>query len=194
MEELIFKFRWQAVVLLAGLAALGAGLLFANNFSLGKSKIEVLETTTEGQKDNLPLTVEASGSVMNPGVYQLTNGDRVEDLLIAAGGLAGDADREWLEKTLNRAAKLTDGQKIFIPAVNEQSSVLSANALSGSKSGLININSAGAEELESLSGIGQTYAQNIIEGRPYSSVEELVGRKIIPQKTFDKIKDKISVF
>lgn len=61
------------------------------------------------------------------------------------------------------------------------------------KSRLININSASKEELESLVGIGPKYAQKIIEQRPYSNINELTDRKIIPVSTFNKIKDKIII-
>ena len=50
-----------------------------------------------------------------PGVYRLSQDDRIDDALIVAGGVSASADREWMEKFLNRAAKLSDGQKIYIP-------------------------------------------------------------------------------
>ncbi|EKD47123.1 MAG: helix-hairpin-helix DNA-binding motif-containing protein, partial [uncultured bacterium] len=59
---------------------------------------------------------------------------------------------------------------------------------------LININAASQSELETLWGIGPVTAQNIIEQRPYSSVEELLSKKIIKQNVYDKIKDQIAVW
>ena len=61
-------------------------------------------------------------------------------------------------------------------------------------SGFIDINAATQKELESLSGIGQVYAQKIIEYRPYSNIEEIVTKAKIPQKTFDKIKSQIIIY
>jgi competence protein ComEA len=59
------------------------------------------------------------------------------------------------------------------------------------KKTLIDINTASADELKSLSGIGDAYAKKIIENRPYKRKDELPRKKIIPQATYDKIKDQI---
>ena len=59
------------------------------------------------------------------------------------------------------------------------------------KAPLIDINSASKAELTTLSGIGDAYSQKIIDGRPYKRKDELVSKKIIPQATYDKIKDLI---
>src|SRR3989344_1087747 len=70
----------------------------------------------------------------------------------------------------------------------------SNNEILGVLDNLININTASQSELESLWGIGPVYAQNIIEQRPYSSVEELLTKKIIKQNVYDRVKDQISVY
>jgi competence protein ComEA len=70
-------------------------------------------------------------------------------------------------------------------------STTSAATASAKKGGLIDINSASAEELDSLPGIGPVMAQKIIAGRPYRSKTDLLTRKIIPQSTYDKIKGQI---
>lgn len=202
-DEFIFKYRWTLTLLLVGAILVGLGVFFAkDSANFEGDKVEVLESATEGGDVGSELVVEVSGSVESPGVYKLASGARIEEALIAAGGVSENADREWMEKFLNRAAKISDGQKIYIPkegeSINSIKGTTSATGISEGggvdQGGLININTATQKELESLWGIGPVYAQNIIEQRPYSSPEELLSKKVIKQNVYDKNKDKLTVY
>ena len=201
--ESIFKYRWPISLLLLGAILVGLGIFLTKSDLHPKSaKIEVLEEARESQTSNLQVVVEISGAVEKPGVYKFSAGARVEDALIAAGGVSGAADREWMERSLNRAARLSDGQKIYIPRAGEdvKSITLYSSSATGQASGgvmsegLININTASQSQLEALPGIGPVYAQNIIEHRPYSNVEELLSKGALKRNVYEKIKDMVSVY
>ncbi len=202
-DEFLYKYRWPLTLLLIGAALVGLGVFFAKEgLNLSSTEVEVLETTSESQKVGSEIVIEVSGAVESPGVYTFSPGARVEDALIAAQGVSADADRVWMEKFLNRAAKLVDGQKILIQREGEE--VKSSTTITGStgisegggvvQNGVVNINTATQKELESLWGIGPVYAQNIIEHRPYSSVEELLTKKIIKTNVYERNKELLTVY
>ena len=130
--------------------------------------------------------VDVSGAVVAPGVYKLSEGARVKDALVAAGGVSSTADRVVLAKEVNLAAVVTDGQKIYIPAAG--------SAVAGATTGRVNLNKATTDELMNLDGIGTARAQTIIKNRPYTKVEELLTKKIVTKSVFEKIKDQITVY
>ena len=204
-EKFFEEKKYIISVLLVGLILLGFGAIYLKKDSFFESdKIEVLEETTEPKVVDKQIVVEIAGSVEKPGVYKLDSKARVDDLLNVSGGLSVDADRGLVEKLINRAAILSDGQKIYIPSINKQSNTESANNADGyqnissttlgANTGLININTATLTELDTLPGIGPVYGQNIIEHRPYSSVEELSSKSVLKKSVYEKIKDKISVY
>jgi len=137
--------------------------------------------------------VDVGGAVEKPGVYELVKGARVKDALVAAGGLSQEAEREYLERVINMAEEIEDGQKIYIPRKGSNA----GEVLGGSTSnldGLININTAGKSELDTLWGIGSARAQNIIDNRPFSKVNELLTKGVLPENVYEEIKDKVSVY
>ncbi|MBI3397208.1 ComEA family DNA-binding protein [Candidatus Woesebacteria bacterium] len=205
LENSFYKYRFFLLSVLVALILVALGTIYLKGgIDLNSTKIEVIEPPTEPQR-SASIVVEISGAVEKPGVYKLPANSRVEDALIAAGGLSALADRAWVDKSINRAAKITDGQKIYIAIItSKQSSAVNATnrvghqntsmVLGAESSGLVNINTASAKDLDLLPGIGPTYAQRIIENRPYSEISELVSKKILSKSTFEKIKDKISLY
>lgn len=146
--------------------------------------------------------VDVDGAVARPGVYRLKDGARVSQAIDAAGGLTVEADVTGL----NRASKVTDGQKVYVPTVGEQQTAAvtggadggaSAASGAGASSGLVNINTASAAELQTLSGIGPSMAQSIIDERTqngaFASVDDLMRVSGIGEKKLAKIKDCICV-
>ena len=172
----------------------GVILLISGALSLLSQEKEdiVFETESINPSESAKISVDVSGAVLRPGLYTLTEGSRVHDALVSAGGLSESADREWIEKNLNLALKLRDGVKIYVPRESEQGFVQGASVVSGGD--LINVNSASSRELESLPGIGPVTAGKIIDNRPYSSIDELFSKKVVSSKIFDQIKEKITAF
>jgi competence protein ComEA len=204
IENFFLKYRYPLLILLVGLILTLSGVFIVKSGLMSSStKVEVLTATTSGQVSG-EIIVEVAGEVLTPGVYKLPSGSRVEDLLIISGGFSASADRNWTDKYLNRAAKLTDGQKVFIPSLNQQSGVLSAkntggdqtvsSTFSSDSNTKINVNTASLTQLDSLPGIGPVYGQSIIEHRPYSTLDELVSRGAIKQSLYDKIKNLITIY
>lgn len=171
-----------------GLLLLSIGILQA--FTQKESESEIVFEESKEEVIVQEIIVDVGGAVINPGVYKLSSSSRMVDALAAAGGLSEDADRDFVEKNINLAGKVSDGLKIYIPRVGEE--ILTESSGVGSNGPVININLATSGDLETLPGIGEVTAQKIVEGRPYASPEELLEKKIVGESTFEKIKDKIA--
>lgn len=143
------------------------------------------------------------GAVELPGVYSLRQGSRLYEAVELAGGLTGDAD----ENCLNMARQITDGEQVVILTQEEAEALRAAGKypvlenenqeVSEQHSGLVNINTATAAELTSVSGIGESRAQAIIEYRErnggFGSIEDIKNVDGIKDGLFSKIKDKITI-
>jgi competence protein ComEA len=150
------------------------------------------------------LVVDVEGAVVRPGIQRLAGGSRVGDANAAAGGYAPTVDVGAAAAQLNLAAPLTDGDKVHVPARGEAvaaaASVVprgpSAAGPVGDTGGLININTASSDQLDTLPGIGPVTAAKIIAAReeaPFASVDELLSREIVGSSTFDKLKTLVTI-
>ena len=133
--------------------------------------------------------VYVTGAVVNPGVYAMHEGDRIFDVIEAAGGFTEDA----LETDVNLAQIIEDEQQIHIPTAEEAQLQAEADEAAG----LVNINTATLEELCTLTGIGEAKAQAIISYREeygdFTSTEEIMNISGIKEGVYEKIKDQITV-
>ncbi len=185
---------------------LGLGSLFFIALSvalfLGSSRrsepIQFFDASGSGQVGGVSeasVTVDVEGAVRQPGVYTIPSGKRIGDAIAAAGGLSEEADTDKIGQSVNLAAKLLDGAKLYIPKKGDSSPVSRPGSPgSGNTSALgISINTATASELDSLPGVGPATAKKIIDNRPYQTLEELVRKKVISQSLFEKLKDKLTL-
>lgn len=153
-----------------------------------------IEEVEEVIEEKPKIYVDIAGAVINPGVYVLDEGSRVNDLLILAGGVSKEANLE----NVNLAYILTDGVKITIPNKKDNTKNLVQTSLfNTSKSEIININQATIDELTTLSGIGESIAEDIINYRKqngnFKKKEDIKNVSGIGESKYSKIKDKITV-
>lgn len=123
------------------------------------------------------LVVDVAGKVRHPGVYRLPAGARVQDAVTAAGGMVPGVD----PVSVNLARRLTDGEQVVIglPAADQPAARggTASGGPSGSSAGPLDLNTATAEQLDALPGVGPVLAQRIVDWRTqhgrFGSVDEL---------------------
>ncbi len=194
MEDFLQKNFLLLAGLLLGLIFLGAGLFGLKIFQANENpKVEILGEETV--VSSTTIKVEIAGAVMKPGLYELPDDSRINDLLTVAGGLTAEADREWVSQNLNLAQKLIDGTKVYIPKMGSlEPKTVNQSATEVKKGEKVNLNTASASELDTLWGIGPATAQKIIEGRPWARPEELLEKKVVKKNVWESIKDQVSVY
>ena len=148
VRRIVKENGWQLALIGAGVVLLGVGIVVAERSSKGQPV-----TVIPSMPSPLPLTraevvVDVAGSIQNPGVYRLTQGSRIEDALIAAGGLAERADRSFVARFINRAQLVIDGMKVYIPATGESIQTETTPELNTNR--MIAINTASKSDLDAL--------------------------------------------
>lgn len=174
-----------------------------------EKETEMLETEKEPEPEITQppqdIFVDICGAVTKPGVYRMPPDSRVYEAVEAAGGLLPEA----AGNRVNQAQPLSDGQQIYVPTKEEAEKAGAVPAEGAfpeikagenspvSENGKVNLNTADAAALQTLSGIGESKAQAILAYREehggFSSIEELMDVPGIKENTFLKIKEKIAV-
>ena len=217
MNKQIIEFIRRNGILLAGAGVACAALFFWNTGEdegpSNQSEINWVDESEEetNEKAEEPVVepeseivktfkVDVKGAVHKPGVYEFAVGDRVTDVIQKAGGLKDGAD----SKQVNMAQLVEDEMVVYIPkegetvdAPKQTAAEKSGDTVGDSSSGLIDINKAASEELQELPGIGPSKATAIIQKREelgsFKTIEDLKEVPGIGDKTFEKLKDLITV-
>jgi len=140
------------------------------------------------------IIVDVAGAVKNPKVVELPADSRVADAVTAAGGLTESADTSQV----NQAAFLTDGEKIYIPEIDENNAEIKGfSGIVSKDASKIDINTATSEELQTLDGVGPATAEKILDYRNdvgyFKKIEEIKNVDGIGEKTYENLKNDITV-
>lgn len=168
-----------------------------NSVEVNAEPIKEVKGENQLTKGTKMIVVEIKGEVVNPDVYEISEGSIIRDLITKAGGLTNEAN---IGK-INRADKLRDNQLIVIPNKNELSNANTNINVSKegntAEEGIININTASLEELQKINGVGEVKAKSIINYREknggFKSIDEMKNIEGIGDKTFEKMKDQITI-
>lgn len=172
------------------------------NASIEESKndIEEKENKEEPKEMGTGIFVHIDGWIQNPGVYEIKENDRVNTIIEKAGGLKEGASI----KSINLAARLSDGDKIYIPNREEEKQIETTEVKRNNtgtvkitKNSKININKASISELKQITGIGESTANKIIDYRDnvgkFKKIEDIKEVKGIGDSKYESIKDKITI-
>lgn len=161
---------------------------------------EIKENKEEQKEMGTGIFVHIDGWIQNPGVYQIKENDRVNAIIEKAGGLKEGASI----KSINLAARLSDGDKIYIPNREEEKQIETTEVKANNtgtvkitKNSKININKASISELKQITGIGESTANKIIDYREnvgkFKKIEDIKEVKGIGASKYESIKDKITI-
>jgi len=174
-------------------------IIYKDNLTKEKfdySKV-IIEETKENQLDSRKqdtIKVYVTGEVINEGVVELEEGQRVEDAILKAGGLTEESNL----KNINLAYMLEDGQKLYIPSINDPDDIeYTLDDNMNDKFKKVNINKATEEQLQALSGIGPSIAKEIVQYRDkngkFKSIEDIKNVTGVGDKKYEKIKENIEI-
>ena len=202
------NFKWYILVGAIAIAVTFAGYRFVNQEEVLEGDLfidaaAVAEEELPIEETAVPqeIKVDVKGAVLSPGLYTALGGERVLDLVEKAGGFIAEADRN----RVNLAQIVEDQMVIYVPVIGEEGENLpvqngeigslgTGNDQEGKK---VNLNTADETELQTLTGVGPSKAAAIIQYRtengPFQKIEDLKHISGIGEKTFEKLKEDISI-
>jgi competence protein ComEA len=157
-----------------------------------------IDSARVSPSDDSQMVIDVEGGVAEPGIQRLPAGSRIADAIVAAGGFSPDADVPLASRQLNLAARLSDGQQVYVPRKGDAAGAGSGAGSSpaASQGGPVNLNQASPEQLDALPGIGPVTVQKIVAARqeqPFRTLEELVERKVLTNAQLTKIRDLVTL-
>lgn len=156
------------------------------------SSDEMEEENEHAAEQSELVIVDLKGEVHSPGIYEMKAGERIHDVIEQAGGFTNDAD----QTQVNLAQRLQDEMIIIVPQQGDTSSALTSED-SSINDGMVKINYATQQEIETLNGIGPSKAEAIIQFREenglFQQPEDLLEISGIGEKTLENLKDQIIV-
>ena len=199
----------KIIIVIAIIGIVLLGFNFYNNKqdygTIESSEILTQEQSEQKETEEI-IVVHITGEVKSPGVVRVKEGNRIEDVINAAGGLTENADIT----NVNLAYVVEDGVKIRIPALDDEElakqnyitdgageNIIISSEEKNEDNKIVNINTASLAEIETLPGIGPSIATKIVEYREqngkFKVIEDIKNVTGIGDSKFDKIKDYIKV-
>ncbi|MGV3467329.1 MAG: helix-hairpin-helix domain-containing protein [Heyndrickxia sp.] len=200
-----FLFKNKMILLGIGVLSLAIYVYFYQQRSVEQKNNEIsfspieevqeVENNQDENKENGKMMIDVKGAVLHPGVYDGNEEERVIDLIQKAGGFQKKAD----QRKVNLAEKVHDEMVIYVPkkGENPDNELNFETTIASPDNNKVNINTADLEQLQTLTGIGPSKASAIIEYREknggFKKVEDLTNITGIGEKTFEKLRDSITV-
>lgn len=151
--------------------------------------IESSDVNKSVDNDDPSVIVHIAGEVLRSGVYEMSIGDRIIDVVNNAGGFTVDADKD----AVNLAEKIRDGMKIYIPKIGEK---INTETNTDSSGDIIDINNASKDQLMKLPSVGEKTSDSIIkyrEEKPFKDFKDLLNVPGIGKKRLESFKGLISI-
>jgi len=203
-RQLFFTYRRQ--LLIAAVLVVTVGTAFGYRLVATQAAGRLAPTVAvSATPDPGMITVDIEGAVVAPGVRQLEAGSLVGEAINLAGGLSAEADLQLIASKINKAAVLKDHQQLYLPVLGEKGAVstvpsgIGSAATPGTQTAgeLVNLNTATAEQLDALPGVGPSTAQKILQYREdhggFSDVSDLQQVSGIGDAKFNQLKDLVTI-